>query len=281
MDYSQYRQYRFSKEAAIPSLLVKGSLALAAPFALWGAGKGVHSMFRKGPTDHDNRMATLNDIGDAVVSQMNTGKHNLSGLSAAEHVMRMNTDEWYKKNAPAYIKQRIKAHAGWGKDHNGNAVKNPNTHYDTQFNQEEALKNLKMPEISEKDKYKAWKNVGKPKDFRDAKKRDAMIAQAMSSTQDAMTQGFTESAKASHNIFSDLGGFGMYAAARGQAPQWVGWLGNQYRQNPMLVWGGLAAGAIGIGALVTNFLGGRQQAPQQQVAYQQAPPMATTSFWRQ
>lgn len=247
MDYSQYRQYRFNKEAA---------------------------------TDHENRMATLNDIGDAIVSQMNTGKHNLSGLSAAEHAMRMNADEWYKKHAPSYIKQRVKAYAGWTKDQNGNFVKNPNTHYDNQFSQEEAIKSLKMPEISNKDKIKAWKNAGKPKDFRDSKKRDALVAQAAASTQDAIVKGFTESAKAKHNIFSDLGGFGMYAAERGQAPQWVGWLGNQYRQNPMLVWGGLAAGVIGIGALVSNFLGGRKQAPQQ-VIYQQTPPMATTSFWRQ
>lgn len=279
MDYSQYRQYRFSKTAALPLILGLGAAAAATPFAVWGIGKGINSMFRKSPTDHENKSATMMDMGDAIVDQMNTGKHNLSGVSAAEHAIRMSTDDKYKNDASTYIKQRIKANAGWAKDQNGNFVKNPNTHYDTQFAQETAMAGFKAPEVSSSDKRTAWKNAGKPKDFKDPKKREAMTNQAMADTVGAIRSGFVDSAKARHNISSDLGGFGMYASARGMAPSWVGWLGKQYRQNPWLVWGGLAAGVIGIGALVNNFLGSRNQQPQ--VVYQQAPaPTATTSFWR-
>ena len=213
-------------------------------------------------TNAENRFATVSAMGDAIRNQMHTGKHNLSGRDAAEHAMRMQNDPEYKKMFESVAKMTIKLHAGWTRDQNGNWVKDPNGHYNTQYAQEQNMQNFKAPEVSDVNKYEAWKAVGRPKEWRDKTKAKAMADASTNATKYTITEGFTDVAKSGHNIMSDLGGFGQYMAAHGKAPSWVGSLGQFFN------------GIIGRNA--NNF-----NPQQNQVNYQMSPPGSTTSFWRQ
>lgn len=221
------------------------------------------------------------DAGDAVIDQMNTGKHNWDPISAAEHAVRIAGNKpivdygtkkpidqgKYNGQAPSdyrsqfrtYLKQRIKANTGRVKDQNGNYTQHPAGHFAVQSAQEDNLKNMKAPEVSKSQAYKAWKSAGKPKEVLKMVKTnpDQVTAGAKASIEGAANNAMSESARA--NIYRDPFGAVQYGVKHGKiSPAW-GTIAGFAQQNPMLFWGGLLVGGIALTSLVSSFLGSRRQ----------------------
>lgn len=198
-----------------------------------------------------NRDATMIELGDAIVSQMNTGKHSWDPRSAAEHGIRYSTDPKYREDVRKYINHRIKANAGWVWDENGNAAKSPNGHFEGQLMQENNLKGFQAPGIEKSHMKDAWKAAGKPEGVLDLD-GTAVANDVRSGIEQEARGAFADAAKA--NRWDDPFGAAIHASANGEIPKVWGDIAKWAKENPYLFWGGLAVGGIGLTALISSFL---------------------------
>ena len=220
--------------------------------------------------DIDPEQAALAEVGDKIRSIM-LGKDSPSkapSMSGYYKQINKNTDK-HKDGTPTLAdkaeviaRQTAKAWAGYKKDANGNWVKD-----DTAKTHTEQMQRMK-DEASKKPGL--WTRLWTSEEGR--KKAAKPISQGAE-------QGFTDSAKA--NFWNDPRGYiKLWGKHKG-----YNWL-EKFADNPVLFWGSLLAGGIGIAGLVSAFIGSRKTQGTTVNNYygsyspQRTVPPASTSFWR-
>ena len=218
---------------------------------------------RKGISDYDK----LRLAGDAVSHGIApvTGEKSPYGswwdnLRAwwsgdAKKQKALQSDPTYIKNVERIAEARSKAYANYTKDKNGNWVEVP-----------DKIDNIQKQTDSLRNKHK-----GNNSEYH--------------GTADAVRKGFEKGYKGSIG-FGDVmqnprGAFKLWAQSNNFG-EWA----TKFADNPVLFWGSLLAGGIGIAGLVSAFIGSRKPQGTTVNNYygsyspQRTVPPASTSFWR-
>ena len=230
---------------------------------IWTYGlKPAYSYFRNAYDDsNEHKLRVAGDLVSKGLSPI-TGESARSNLDImasgdAQAAKRWENDKTFRDMQETLAKMRTKAYAGWVRTPDGkwkNAPDKINAVTDQISKLEGAHNSPGKQPILNTDPIR--KGIGK---------------------------GFKESIGAGDVINNPRGAFKLYAKSKG----WGDWA-NKFADDPVLFWGGITAGTIGIAALVKAFLGSRkgQQGVVNNYYYNGATTGApgmfptTTSYWR-
>lgn len=215
--------------------------------------------------------AALDEVGDKIRSIMLGGDspNKAPDLSGYYKQINKNTDK-PKDNTPTLAdrakvlsQQTSKAWAGYKKDANGNWVKDNTAQTHTEQMQRMKAESAKKTDF--------WTSLWTSEKGRE---------NAAKPINQGAEQGFTDSAKA--NFWRDPRGY-IKLWGKHKGYKWL----DKLADDPVLFWGGLLAGGIGIAGLVSAFIGSRNRQQGATVnnyygnqQHTNTVPSASTSFWR-
>lgn len=226
----------------------------------------------------DKVHSVVTDAMDGTRVNYNDVKDILPVISKAqplEEIYKIPATQWTpEQRAQVIASQTAKQWQGHRREENGNVVQDRTA--DTTRKQIDNLNNIKLTS--------PWWYMGSEESWDKKTKSKIQAAQntvnsGMENTKKNISQGIKESIKASDMISDPRGWFKLWAEQNGHKGL------ADFASNPVVFWGGLAAGAIGIPLLISMFLKGRNNQGGGTVhnhyyGNQQGATPTTNSYWR-